>query len=50
MVKNKLVKIGGEGGLIALDARGNICLSFNSAGMYRGYSDANGKTETAIYE
>jgi len=50
VVKNKLVKMGGEGGLIALDARGNICLSFNSAGMYRGYSDANGKTETAIYE
>lgn len=35
VVKDKLVKIGGEGGLIALDARGNIELCFNSEGMYR---------------
>ncbi len=36
VVKDKLVKIGGEGGLIAIDSKGNICLPFNSAGMYRG--------------
>ncbi len=37
VVKDKLVKLGGEGGLIALDANGSICLSFNSEGMYRGF-------------
>lgn len=35
VVKHKLVKMGGEGGLIALDAHGNIELPFNSEGMYR---------------
>jgi beta-aspartyl-peptidase (threonine type) len=35
VVQQKLVKIGGEGGLIALDAKGNIELPFNSEGMYR---------------
>jgi len=35
VVNDKLVKIGGEGGLVALDAKGNIELPFNSDGMYR---------------
>lgn len=35
VVQEKLVKIGGEGGLIAVDAAGNIVLDFNSEGMYR---------------
>jgi beta-aspartyl-peptidase (threonine type) len=35
VVNDKLVKFGGEGGLIAVDALGNICLPFNSEGMYR---------------
>lgn len=36
VVKDKLVKMGGEGGLIAVDQHGNVCLPFNSEGMYRG--------------
>ncbi len=35
VVMDKLVKIGGEGGLIAIDHSGNIELPFNSEGMYR---------------
>jgi L-asparaginase / beta-aspartyl-peptidase len=35
VIQDKLVKIGGEGGLIAIDAQGNIALPFNSEGMYR---------------
>lgn len=35
VVKEKLVKLGGEGGLIAIDAAGNTELCFNSEGMYR---------------
>lgn len=38
VVHDKLVKIGGEGGLVAIDKHGNICLPFNSEGMYRGYA------------
>jgi len=37
VVNDKLVKFGGEGGLIAVDALGNVCLPFNSEGMYRGW-------------
>lgn len=48
VVNDKLVKFGGEGGLIAVDIKGNICLPFNSEGMYRGY--AKGEEEVvAIY-
>lgn len=36
VVMDKLVKLGGEGGLVALDRHGNIELPFNSDGMYRG--------------
>jgi L-asparaginase / beta-aspartyl-peptidase len=41
VVKDKLVKIGGEGGLIAIDQKGNIHLPFNSEGMYRGWQQNN---------
>ena len=33
----RLTEIGGEGGLIAVDAEGNVVLPFNSEGMYRGW-------------
>ncbi len=36
MINNRIKKMGGEGGLIAVDALGNIALPFNSEGMYRG--------------
>lgn len=45
VVMDKLVKIGGEGGLIALDTKGNIELPFNSDGMYR----ASKKSDSDIY-
>jgi len=46
VVMEKLVKIGGEGGLIAIDKHGNIELPFNSEGMYRGWcTPENSKTE-----
>lgn len=40
---------GGDGGLIALAAQGDPSLPFNSAGMYRGWADAEGRLHTAIY-
>ena len=50
VVLDKLVKIGGEGGLIAIDNKGNIALCFNSEGMYRGYKKWDGTQEVAIYK
>lgn len=39
----------GDGGVIAVDARGNLALVFNSQGMYRGAADSNGRFEVAIW-
>lgn len=49
VVHNKLVKIGGEGGLVAIDKNGNIEMPFNSEGMYRGCKTAAGRNEVLIY-
>jgi len=50
VVKKKLVTLKGEGGLIAIDTKGNIELCFNSAGMYRGFKSSSGKSKIAIYK
>jgi L-asparaginase / beta-aspartyl-peptidase len=50
VVMDKLVKIGGEGGLIAVDASGNVCLPFNSEGMYRGWAEKGSEKRVAIYK
>lgn len=36
-IMKRLTQIGGSGGLIGMDTQGNICMPFNSKGMYRGY-------------
>jgi len=46
---DRVAKLGGTGGLIAIDRQGNIALPFNTAGMYRGYVDPNGKFVIEIY-
>jgi len=50
VVMDKLVKIGGEGGLIALDTKGNIVLPFNSDGMYRASKKQNEEIFIGIYK
>ncbi|MCW3077258.1 MAG: isoaspartyl peptidase [Bacteroidetes bacterium] len=50
VVMKKLKSMGGEGGLIAIDKKGNITMPFNSAGMYRGYMKGNGKKEILIFK
>ena len=49
VVYDKLVKIGGEGGLVAVDKHGNIEMPFNSEGMYRGCRDSDRRNEVLIY-
>ena len=41
VVNKKLVEKGGSGGVIAMDAKGNISMPFNTKGMYRGYVKPN---------
>jgi beta-aspartyl-peptidase (threonine type) len=45
----KVGKIGGTGGLIALDRRGNFAMPFNTSGMYRGWIGADGQPHVLIY-
>ena len=49
-VLDKVAKLGGTGGLIAIDREGNMALPFNTAGMYRGYVDPNGEYVVEIYK
>lgn len=49
VVLKKLVEMKGDGGLIGVDAKGNVALVFNSAGMYRGFRNSEGEREIAIY-
>lgn len=43
-VNQNLLEINGDGGLIAVDANGNISLPFNTEGMYRGGRTGNLQT------
>jgi beta-aspartyl-peptidase (threonine type) len=42
-------RMGGDGGVIALDARGRVAFAMNSPGMYRGWVSEGGQPRTAIY-
>jgi beta-aspartyl-peptidase (threonine type) len=50
MALDRASKLGGDGGLIAIDRNGEIALPFNTNGMYRGYVDPNGKFVIDIYK
>ena len=49
VVHHRLLDIGGDGGLIAVDPHGNIAMPFNTEGMYRASRDSAGKQVVAIY-
>lgn len=49
VVHNRMLQIGGDGGLVAVDRKGNITMPFNTEGMYRACKDSAGLTEIAIY-
>lgn len=50
VIMKKLKKMGGKGGIVALDRNGNYTMTFNSAGMYRGVATPDGKIKTFIYK
>jgi beta-aspartyl-peptidase (threonine type) len=50
VVHKKLVAKNGEGGMIGVDAKGNIAMVINSAGMYRAAKTSNGLFEIGIYD
>jgi beta-aspartyl-peptidase (threonine type) len=48
VVMDVVPKLGGDGGVIALDADGNFATPFNTDGMYRGWVDRAGKVHVAL--
>ena len=50
VVNKKLVQMKGEGGMIGVDAAGNVGMIFNSAGMYRAMQSSNGEKKIGIYK
>lgn len=49
VVNTKLKEQSASGGLIALDAKGNVAMPFNTKGMYRGVIYEDGRVEVKIY-
>ncbi len=46
----RVKQLGGEGGLIAVDTRGNVTLPFNTRGMFRGFRKSDGTQAIQLYE
>jgi beta-aspartyl-peptidase (threonine type) len=50
VIHEKLPKIEGKGGLIALDSKGNFTTPYNTPGMFHGWINADGTVHVAIFE
>lgn len=50
VIQNQLQKLGGFGGVIGIDANGNVAVSFNTTGMFRAYFDGNGKQDISVFK
>ncbi len=50
VIQQKLTKLGGTGGVVALDKNGNMVFEFNTAGMYRASMNDKGVLVVKIYK
>jgi beta-aspartyl-peptidase (threonine type) len=50
VILRRILKIGGDGGLIAVNSKGDIAMPFNTEGMYRACRDSDGDSELKIYK
>ncbi len=50
VINGQLRDMGGDGGIIAIDTKGNIALTFNTPGMYRASVDVEGNLDVRIYK
>jgi beta-aspartyl-peptidase (threonine type) len=50
VIHKRILEINGDGGLIAVDAKGNIAMPFNTEGMYRACKSSTGKEDLSIYK
>jgi len=49
VIHNVLMPVGGTGGVIIIDAQGNISMPFNTTGMYRAKKSLNSPTYVGIF-
>ncbi|MBI5218778.1 MAG: isoaspartyl peptidase/L-asparaginase [Bacteroidia bacterium] len=49
-ILNKMTKLGGTGGIIAVDSKGNMAVSFNTTGMYRALQSSDGAREISVFK
>jgi beta-aspartyl-peptidase (threonine type) len=50
VIYGKLLPIGGNGGIIAVDYMGNVAMPFNTSSMIRGYFKSNGESEVSLFK
>jgi L-asparaginase / beta-aspartyl-peptidase len=50
VIMDKMAKVNGEGGIIAVDKNGNIAMVFNTNLMFRAYAKSNGEKDVAIFK
>ena len=50
VVNEKLKSQKGRGGIIGVDRKGNVVMTFNTKGMYRGYINNDGHSHVFIYK
>lgn len=50
VIQKKLPDLGGSGGIIAIDNKGNVAMEFNTSGMYRAHMNAAGDLVIGIYK
>jgi len=50
VIYKRILEINGDGGLIAVDAKGNIAMPFNTEGMYRASKSSSGTEKVSIYK
>ena len=50
VINGQLREMGGDGGVIAIDTKGNIVMTFNTPGMYRASVDVAGNLDVMIYK
>ena len=49
VIHNKVGKLGGNGGIVAIDKNGNMVFEFNTEGMYRASMNEKGELVVEIY-
>jgi beta-aspartyl-peptidase (threonine type) len=50
VIKSKMVKLGGTGGVIAIDKDGNVSMNFSTETMFRGFVKGSGDVHPFIFD